>query len=110
MELTLVMHSVTKYLSGHNQLIGGIVITNKEDLNNKLQFIQKTIGAVPSPFDCWLTLLGIKTLDVRMKKHALNAQAVAEFLEGHPKVSKSKLSRPTIPSNAQHRKRTNEWV
>ena len=96
----LVMHSVTKYLSGHNQLIGGIVITNKADLNNKLQFIQKTIGAVPSPFDCWLTLLGIKTLDVRMKKHALNAQGVAEFLEGHPKVSK--VNYPGLQSHPMH--------
>ena len=70
----LVMHSTTKYLSGHNQLIGGIVITNREDCFDQLKFVQKTIGAVPSPFDCWLTLLGIKTLDLRMKKHAENAQ------------------------------------
>lgn len=96
----LVMHSVTKYLSGHNQLIGGIVITNREDLYNQLHFIQKTIGAVPSPFDCWLTLLGIKTLDVRMKKHALNAQGVAEFLENHPKVSK--VNYPGLLSHPMH--------
>lgn len=94
------MHSTTKYLSGHNQLIGGIVITNREDCFDQLKFVQKTIGAVPSPFDCWLTLLGIKTLDLRMKKHAENAQGVAEFLENHPKVSK--VSYPGLPSHSMH--------
>ena len=96
----LVMHSTTKYLSGHNQLIGGIVITNNGDFFDKLKFVQKTIGAVPSPFDCWLTLLGIKTLDLRMKKHAENAQGVSEFLENHPKVSK--VSYPGLTSHSMH--------
>ena len=96
----LVMHSTTKYLSGHNQLIGGIVITNREDCFERLKFVQKTIGAVPSPFDCWLTLLGIKTLDLRMKKHAENAQGVSEFLENHPKVSK--VSYPGLPSHSMY--------
>ena len=82
----LVMHSTTKYISGHSQLIGGILITNRENLANKLKFAQKTIGAIPSPFDCWLTLLGVKTLDVRMKKHEENAIKVAEFLTSHPKI------------------------
>ena len=83
----LVIHSTTKYLSGHNQLIGGAVITNDTQLFDKLKFIQKTVGAVPSPFDCWLTLLGLKTLGLRMKKHYENAQILAEYLENHPKVS-----------------------
>lgn len=96
----LVMHSTTKYLSGHNQLIGGIVITNSDDLAEKLRFVQKTIGAVPSPFDCWLTMLGVKTLDLRMKKHAENAQVVAEYLEKHPKVSS--VSYPGLPSHPMH--------
>ena len=96
----LVMHSTTKYLSGHNQLIGGIVITNREDLAEKLKFMQKTIGAVPSPFDCWLTLLGVKTLDLRMKKHTKNAQAVAEFLESHPKVAS--VTYPGLKSHPMH--------
>tara|TARA_B100001996_G_scaffold215869_1_gene165932 strand:+ start:40 stop:1182 length:1143 start_codon:yes stop_codon:yes gene_type:complete len=96
----LVMHSTTKYLSGHNQLIGGIVITNREELAEKLKFMQKTIGAVPSPFDCWLTLLGVKTLDLRMKKHSKNAQAVAEFLEGHPKVAS--VTYPGLKSHPMH--------
>ena len=96
----LVMHSTTKYLSGHNQLIGGVVITNREDLFDQLKFVQKTIGAVPGPFDCWLTILGIKTLDLRMKKHDSNAQTVAEFLESHPKVSK--VTYPGLPSHPMH--------
>ena len=96
----LVMHSTTKYLSGHNQLIGGIVVTNREDLAEKLKFMQKTIGAVPSPFDCWLTIIGVKTLDLRMKKHAENAQAVAEFLESHPKVAT--VTYPGLKSHPMH--------
>ena len=96
----LVMHSTTKYLSGHNQLIGGIVITNREDLFDQLKFVQKTIGAVPSPFDCWLTLLGIKTLDLRMKKHTENAQSVAEFLEVHPKIEA--VTYPGLSSHPMH--------
>jgi len=96
----LVMHSTSKYLSGHNQLIGGVVITNREDLFEHLKFVQKTIGAVPSPFDCWLTILGIKTLDLRMKKHTENAQSVAEFLEGHPKVGT--VTYPGLPSHPMH--------
>ena len=70
----IVMHSTTKYLSGHNQLIGGVVITNRKDVYDAMKFIQKTIGAVPSPFDCWLTLLGVKTLHLRMPRHSVNAQ------------------------------------
>ena len=96
----LVMHSTSKYLSGHNQLIGGVVITNREDLFEHLKFVQKTIGAVPSPFDCWLTILGIKTLDLRMKKHTENAQSVAEFLEGHHKIGS--VTYPGLPSHPMH--------
>ena len=96
----LVMHSTTKYLSGHNQLIGGVVITNREDLFDQLKFVQKSIGAVPGPFDCWLTILGIKTLDLRMKKHDSNARTVAEYLEAHPKVSS--VTYPGLPSHPAH--------
>jgi len=95
----IVMHSTTKYISGHNQIIGGIIITNDDDLQEKMKFVQKTIGAVPSPFDCWLTLLGVKTLHLRMERHATNAQAVAEFLESHPKVEK--ITYPGLPSHPQ---------
>ncbi len=96
----IVMHSTTKYLSGHNQLIGGVIVTDREDINDEMKFIQKTIGAVPSPFDCWLTLAGVKTLHLRMERHAENAQRVAEFLESHAKVAR--VSYPGLPSHPQH--------
>jgi cystathionine gamma-lyase len=96
----IVMHSTTKYLSGHNQIIGGAVVTNRDDIRDQLKFVQKTIGAVPSPFDCWLALLGVKTLHLRMARHAASAQRVAEFLEAHPKVAR--VSYPGLPSHPQH--------
>ncbi len=96
----IVMHSTTKYISGHNQIIGGILITDRDDINDQFKFIQKTIGAVPSPFDCWLTLLGIKTLHLRMARHAESAQKVAEYLESHPKVER--VSYPGLASHPQH--------
>jgi len=96
----LVVHSTTKYLSGHNQIIGGAVITDSEDYFTKLKFMQKSIGAASSPFDCWLTLLGVKTLSVRMERHSANGMAVAKFLEEHPKVER--VSYPGLPSHPQH--------
>jgi len=84
----LVLHSTTKYLSGHNQLIGGAIITNREDLFEKMKYIQKSVGAVSSPFDCWLTILGLKTLHLRMERHWENAEKIVDFLDSHPKVSK----------------------
>ena len=97
----IVMHSTTKYLSGHNQIIGGIVITNDSKINEQMEFIQKTIGAVPSPFDCWLTLLGLKTLSIRMDRHCSNGMAVAEFLENHSKVKS--VSYPGLKSHLGHK-------
>ena len=94
------MHSTTKYLSGHNQIIGGVLITNNEELAEKFKFIQKSVGAVPSPFDCWLTLTGIKTLSIRMKRHCENAQSIAEFLENHPSVEK--VTYPGLSSHPQY--------
>lgn len=96
----VVVHSTTKYLSGHNQLIGGVVITNDDKLQEQMKFIQKTIGAVPSPIDCWLALLGLKTLHLRMARHAENGQKVAEFLEAHDKVAR--VSYPGLKSHPQH--------
>ena len=83
----LVVHSTTKYLGGHSDVIGGAVCTNSDEWNEKLRFLIKSAGAVPGPMDCFLTLRGTKTLDVRMERHCSNAQAVAEFLEAHPKVA-----------------------
>jgi len=99
-EVDFVVHSTTKYLSGHNQIIGGIVVTNDEDLFERLKFIQKSIGAVSSPFDCWLTLLGVKTLPLRMERHSSNGMAVAQFLESHPKVAR--VIYPGLTSHPQH--------
>tara|TARA_B100001245_G_scaffold236315_1_gene226737 strand:- start:1480 stop:2622 length:1143 start_codon:yes stop_codon:yes gene_type:complete len=96
----IVMHSTTKYISGHNQIIGGIIISNDKEIQERMKFVQKTIGAVPSPFDCWLTLLGVKTLHLRMHRHASNAQAVAEFLESHPQVEK--ITYPGLKSHPQY--------
>jgi len=96
----IVMHSTTKYLSGHNQIIGGAILTNDEKIFDKMKFIQKTIGAVPSPFDCFLTMLGLRTLHLRMRKHQENAQVIAEFLESHPKVSR--VAYPGLTSDPGH--------
>ncbi len=96
----IVMHSTTKYLSGHNQIIGGALITNSDELAEKIRFIQKTVGAVPSPFDCWLTLMGIKTLSLRMKKHCENGMHVAEFLESHSQIER--VAYPGLESHPQH--------
>ena len=96
----IVMHSTTKYLSGHNQLIGGAVVVNDQAIYERLKFIQKTIGAVNSPFDAWLTLLGIKTLHLRMYRHDQTGLRIARFLEDHPKVKR--VSYPGLESHPQH--------
>ena len=96
----LVMHSTTKYLSGHNQIIGGSLHTNDKEIFDKMKFIQKTIGAVSSPFDCFLTMLGLRTLHLRMQRHAENAQFIAEFLENHPKIAR--VAYPGLQSDPGH--------
>lgn len=96
----VVVQSTTKYLSGHNQIIGGAAITNDPDIAERLAFFQKAIGAVPSPFDCWLTLLGIKTLSLRMERCSASAMTLARYLEGHPKVAR--VSYPGLPSHPGH--------
>ncbi|MFQ5951098.1 MAG: cystathionine gamma-synthase [Candidatus Geothermarchaeales archaeon] len=83
----VVVHSTTKYLSGHSDLIGGAIVVSDRGIYEKLKFAQNAVGAVPSPFDAWLVLRGIKTLALRMEKHSSNAQAIAEFLETNSKVS-----------------------
>jgi cystathionine gamma-synthase len=81
-----VLHSATKYLGGHSDVVGGLVATNRDDLAEKLRFHQNAAGAVPSPFDCWLLLRGIRTLAVRMERACANATAIAYWLEGRPEV------------------------
>ncbi|HPT32134.1 MAG TPA: cystathionine gamma-synthase, partial [Prolixibacteraceae bacterium] len=82
----IVVHSTTKYINGHSDLIGGAVILNDEELYHRIHLIQKSVGAVPSPFDSWLTLRGVKTLAVRMREHEKNAMAVAHCLQKLPNV------------------------
>jgi cystathionine beta-lyase/cystathionine gamma-synthase len=84
----IVVHSTTKYINGHSDIIGGAVVLNNEELYKKILLAQKSIGAVPSPFDSWLTLRGLKTLAIRMQQHEKNAFQVAHFLEKHPNVEK----------------------
>ena len=96
----IVMHSTTKYLAGHNQIIGGVIITNHQHVYERMKYIQKTIGAVSSPFDCWLNLSGLKTLHLRMKRHEESALAIAEFLEGHSKIDR--VLYPGLASHPQH--------
>ncbi len=84
----IVMHSSTKYLGGHSDVIQGALILNNQELRDQLYFIQKSCGAVPGPMDCFLVLRGIKTLHVRMKQHCENGSVIAQFLRNHPKVEK----------------------
>jgi cystathionine gamma-lyase len=96
----IVMHSTTKYLSGHNLIIGGVILTDDEKIHKRMKYTQKSVGAIPSPFDCWLTIEGLKTLSLRMARHAENGMAVAKYLEAHPKVSR--VSYPGLESHPMH--------
>lgn len=84
----IVMHSTTKYIGGHSDVVGGVAITNNKEIKTRLDFARKAIGLNPGPFDAWLTSKGVKTLGVRMERHAHNAIKVAEFLQNHPLVAK----------------------
>jgi cystathionine gamma-synthase len=84
----IVLHSTTKYLGGHSDVIGGFAATNDPTIAERLRFLQKSLGAVPGPFDAWLVLRGVKTLAVRMDRHCGNARAVASFLAEHPRVER----------------------
>ncbi len=92
-----VVHSTTKYLGGHSDTVGGFIGTNDDKLAERLFFLQKSLGAVPGPFDAWLVLRGIKTLAVRMRQHSENARKVAEFLDGHPGVER--VLYPGLPNH-----------
>jgi len=96
----IVVHSTTKYLGGHSDVVGGAIVTNDAEVYERLKFLQNAVGAVPGPLDCWLTLRGIKTLHLRMARHSENAQAVAEYLEAHPKVER--VYYPGLESHPQH--------
>jgi cystathionine beta-lyase/cystathionine gamma-synthase len=98
--IDIVVHSTTKYINGHSDVIGGAVITSNDEYHLAIYEYLKAVGSVPSPFDCWLSLRGVKTLAARMKQHCLNAQAIAEFLEKHPKVAR--VHYPGLKSHPDH--------
>jgi cystathionine gamma-lyase len=96
----IVVHSTTKYMGGHSDVVGGAVVTSNPDSYEGIKFYQNAAGAVPGPFDSWIVLRGLKTLAVRMRQHEENALAIAEFLEGHPEVET--VNYPGLPSHPQH--------
>lgn len=95
----VVVHSSTKYLGGHSDVVGGAIMLNNDSLAERLRFHQNAVGAVPSPFDCWLLLRGVKTLALRVRQQSDNALAVAQFLEAHPRVRA--VHHPGLDSHAQ---------
>jgi cystathionine gamma-synthase len=96
----IVVHSTTKYLGGHSDVVGGFAATNDPTIAERLLFLQKSLGAVPGPLDCWLVLRGIKTLAVRMRQHCHNAHAISGFLERHPRVEQ--VLYPGLPRHPGH--------
>jgi cystathionine gamma-lyase len=96
----IVVHSATKYIGGHSDVVGGIAVTSRADLAEKLAFLSNSMGGIQGAFDSFMCLRSLKTLPLRMKAHALNGQAVAEFLENHPKVEK--VIYPGLKSHPQH--------
>src|SRR3990172_510991 len=95
----VVLHSTTKYLGGHSDVVGGAVLTSDAAMHERLKFLQNAAGAVPGPMDCFLVLRGIKTLPVRMDRHSANAERIAAFLAGHPGVISVRY--PGLPSHRQ---------
>jgi cystathionine gamma-synthase/cystathionine gamma-lyase len=96
----VVVHSTTKYIGGHSDVVGGAALTSNKDLYETIKFHQNAVGGVPGPHDAWLTMRGAKTLALRMREHAKNAQAVAEFLDSHSEVER--VYYPGLPSHPQH--------
>jgi cystathionine beta-lyase/cystathionine gamma-synthase len=96
----LVVHSTTKYLGGHSDVVGGAVVTNNKELYERLKFLQNAVGAIPGPMDCFLVLRGTKTLPLRMERHSANAMKIAEHLSKHPQVSR--VHYPGLPKHPGH--------
>ena len=98
----IVMHSTTKYLNGHSDVVGGVAVVaeSRDNIRDKLAFLQNAVGSVPGPFDSFLVLRALKTLPVRMERHCANARRIAEFLEAHPKVER--VYYPGLESHPQH--------
>lgn len=98
--IDLVLHSTTKYINGHSDVIGGIVVTRSDDLHTRLRFLQNAAGGVPGPMDCFFILRATKTLALRMRQHEIGAREVAKFLSSHPKVKK--VYYPGLPAHPHH--------
>lgn len=96
----IVMHSATKYIGGHSDVIGGVLVVNDKDLGDRLQFLQNSVGAIQGPFDSYLALRGLKTLAIRLERHCANAMGLAEWLEAHPAVAR--VSYPGLKSHPGH--------
>jgi cystathionine gamma-lyase len=96
----IVLHSTTKYLNGHSDMVGGLLIANRDDVAERLGFIQNSAGAVPGPFDCWLALRGTKTLALRMRQHDASGRRIAEWLAKHRRIKQ--VYYPGLPSHPQH--------
>jgi cystathionine gamma-lyase len=96
----IVVHSVTKYMNGHSDVVGGIAVMNRDDLHQELKFFQNAVGGVPAPMDCFLVMRGLKTLHIRMERHAQNAMEIARYLETHQAVDK--VIYPGLESHPQH--------
>ncbi len=96
----VVLHSTTKYLNGHSDMVGGMLVTGRDDLAERIGFLQNAAGGVPGPMDCWLALRGLKTLPLRMQRHDATGRELAGWLQGHPRVQK--IYYPGLPSHPQH--------
>jgi cystathionine beta-lyase/cystathionine gamma-synthase len=96
----IVLHSTTKYLNGHSDMVGGMLVTNRDDLAERLGFIQNAAGGVPGPMDCWLALRGLKTLPLRMRQHDATGRRIADWLSRRPEITA--LYYPGLPSHSQH--------
>jgi cystathionine gamma-synthase len=96
----IVLHSTTKYLGGHSDVVGGALVTTNSEVYEQIKFLQNAVGAVPGPMDCWLALRGIKTLALRMERHSENAMRIAQFLESHPSVEQ--VLYPGLPHHPGH--------
>jgi cystathionine beta-lyase/cystathionine gamma-synthase len=96
----IVLHSTTKYLNGHSDMVGGMLVTRRDDIATRLAFLQNASGAVPGPFDCWLALRGVRTLPLRMRQHDFNGRRIATWLSSHPRVQR--VYYPGLPTHPQH--------
>jgi len=104
----IVMHSVTKYLNGHSDVVMGVIALRDEALHTRLRYLQNAIGSVPAPFDCYMAMRGVKTLHLRMREHAINAMAVAKYLEAHTAVER--VIYPGLPSHPQYELATRQMT